>query len=57
MDERMIEAESEAAHRATMLVIMLFMLAGCGIGVVATGIFAWLTRSSFCNGISLSAGW
>ncbi len=57
MDEMMIEAESEAAHRATMLVMMILMLSGCAIGVVATSVFAWLTRISFCSGISLPAGW
>lgn len=57
MDEMMIEAESEAAHRATMLVIMILMLSGCAVGAVVTSIFAWLTRSNFCNGISLPAGW
>ncbi len=57
MDEMMIEAESEAAHRATMLVMMILMLSGCAIGVVATSVFAWLTRISLCSGISLPAGW
>lgn len=57
MDEMMIEAENEAAHRATMLVIMILMLSGCAIGVVATTVFAWLTRSNFCGGIMLPAGW
>lgn len=55
--DSMIEAESEGAHSAMMLGLMLLITFGCGIGMLIAGLITWLSRDTFCAGIRWPEGW